>query len=81
MARLETESRHCRLSHQRAVLALGHLGGDRDPVLQAKRLPETLQTWRISSLGETWEDQGETVALRGCWRAANLQRRGTCRPR
>jgi len=33
--------------------------------LQAKRLPETLQTWRNSSLGETWEDQGETVAPEG----------------
>ena len=29
--------------------------------LEAKRLPETLQTWINTCLGETWEDRGETV--------------------
>lgn len=29
--------------------------------LKAKRLPETLQTWINTSLGETWEDKGETI--------------------
>lgn len=29
--------------------------------LRAKRLPETLQTWINTSLGETWEDRGETL--------------------
>lgn len=29
--------------------------------LKAKRLPETLQTWINTSLGETWEDAGETL--------------------
>lgn len=29
--------------------------------LDAKRLPETLKTWVNTSLGETWEEEGETV--------------------
>ncbi len=29
--------------------------------LRAKRFPETLQTWINTSLGETWEDKGETL--------------------
>jgi phage terminase large subunit GpA-like protein len=29
--------------------------------LKSKRLPETLQTWINTSLGETWEDAGETL--------------------
>ena len=29
--------------------------------LRAKRFPETLQTWINTALGETWEDQGETL--------------------
>lgn len=29
--------------------------------LEAKRLPETLKTWVNTSLGETWEEEGETV--------------------
>lgn len=29
--------------------------------LQAKRFPETLQTWINTALGETWEDKGETL--------------------
>lgn len=29
--------------------------------LEAKRLPETLQAWLNTSLGECWEDKGETV--------------------
>jgi phage terminase large subunit GpA-like protein len=29
--------------------------------LKAKRLPETLKTWVNTSLGETWEEAGETV--------------------
>lgn len=33
--------------------------------LRAKRLPETLQTWINTSLGETWEDSGETVEAVG----------------
>lgn len=33
--------------------------------LRAKRLPETLQTWINTSLGETWEDAGDTVASEG----------------
>ena len=33
--------------------------------LKAKRLPETLQTWINTSLGETWEDSGDTVEPRG----------------
>jgi phage terminase large subunit GpA-like protein len=33
--------------------------------LEAKRLPETLQTWINTSLGECWEDKGETVEATG----------------
>ena len=33
--------------------------------LKAKRLPETLQTWINTSLGETWEEKGETVEAAG----------------
>lgn len=33
--------------------------------LKAKRLPETLQTWINTSLGETWEDKGETLEPAG----------------
>ncbi len=33
--------------------------------LKAKRLPETLQTWINTSLGETWEDKGETIEAVG----------------
>jgi phage terminase large subunit GpA-like protein len=33
--------------------------------LEAKRLPETLQAWINTSLGETWEDRGETVEPTG----------------
>ena len=33
--------------------------------LKAKRLPETLQTWINTSLGETWEDKGETIEAAG----------------
>jgi phage terminase large subunit GpA-like protein len=33
--------------------------------LRAKRLPETLQTWINTSLGETWEDAGETLEPQG----------------
>lgn len=33
--------------------------------LQAKRLPETLQTWINTALGETWEDKGETLEPQG----------------
>jgi phage terminase large subunit GpA-like protein len=29
--------------------------------LEAKRLPETLQTWINTALGECWEDKGETL--------------------
>jgi phage terminase large subunit GpA-like protein len=29
--------------------------------LEAKRLPETLQTWINTALGETWEDKGEVL--------------------
>lgn len=29
--------------------------------LEAKRLPETLKTWVNTALGETWEDEGESV--------------------
>lgn len=29
--------------------------------VEAKQLPETLQTWVNTALGETWEEQGETV--------------------
>lgn len=33
--------------------------------LKAKRLPETLQTWINTSLGETWEDAGEKLEPAG----------------
>lgn len=33
--------------------------------LKAKRLPETMQTWINTSLGETWEDAGETLEPKG----------------
>jgi len=33
--------------------------------LKAKRLPETLQTWVNTSLGETWEDAGEKLEPAG----------------
>jgi len=33
--------------------------------LEAKRLPETLQTWINTALGETWEDRGETLEASG----------------
>lgn len=33
--------------------------------LTAKRLPETLQSWVNTSLGETWEDAGETLEAKG----------------
>lgn len=33
--------------------------------LEAKRLPETLQTWINTALGETWEDRGETLEPTG----------------
>ena len=33
--------------------------------LEAKRLPETFQTWINTSLGETWEDKGETIDAKG----------------
>ena len=33
--------------------------------LTAKRLPETLQTWINTSLGETWEDAGEKLEPEG----------------
>lgn len=33
--------------------------------LEAKRLPETLQTWINTALGETWEDSGEAVQPEG----------------
>jgi len=33
--------------------------------LKAKRLPETLQTWINTSLGETWEDTGEKIEAGG----------------
>lgn len=33
--------------------------------VQAKRFPETLQTWINTSLGETFEDRGESVAPQG----------------
>lgn len=33
--------------------------------LKAKRLPETLQTWINTSLGETWEDAGEKLEAQG----------------
>jgi phage terminase large subunit GpA-like protein len=33
--------------------------------LKAKRLPETLQTWINTSLGETWEEKGDTVDSAG----------------
>lgn len=33
--------------------------------LRAKRLPETLQTWINTSLGECWEDKGETLEAAG----------------
>ena len=33
--------------------------------LEAKDNPETLQTWVNTSLGETWEDEGETVENTG----------------
>ena len=33
--------------------------------LKAKRLPETLQTWINTSLGETWEDSGEKLEPQG----------------
>jgi len=33
--------------------------------VQAKRFPETLQTWINTSLGETYEDRGESVAPQG----------------
>lgn len=33
--------------------------------LEAKKLPETLQTWVNTALGQTWEDKGETVDKTG----------------
>ena len=33
--------------------------------VKAKRLPETLQTWINTSLGETWEDKGESLEPAG----------------
>jgi phage terminase large subunit GpA-like protein len=33
--------------------------------LESKKLPETLQTWINTSLGETWEDRGETLEPQG----------------
>lgn len=33
--------------------------------LEAKRLPETLQTWINTALGETWEDSGDSVKAEG----------------
>jgi phage terminase large subunit GpA-like protein len=33
--------------------------------LEAKKLPETLQTWVNTSLGECWEDRGETLEPQG----------------
>jgi phage terminase large subunit GpA-like protein len=33
--------------------------------LEAKRLPETLQTWTNTALGETWADQGDTIESAG----------------
>jgi phage terminase large subunit GpA-like protein len=33
--------------------------------LEAKRLPETLQTWINTALGETWEDSGDAVKPEG----------------
>jgi phage terminase large subunit GpA-like protein len=38
--------------------------------LRAKRLPETLQTWINTALGETWEEKGESIEAAGL-----LQRR------
>lgn len=32
-----------------------------DSFIKAKKLPETLQTWINTSLGETWEEKGETL--------------------
>jgi phage terminase large subunit GpA-like protein len=33
--------------------------------LEAKRLPETLQTWINTALGETWEDRGDSIEPKG----------------
>jgi phage terminase large subunit GpA-like protein len=33
--------------------------------LEAKRLPETLQAWTNMALGETWENQGDTIESAG----------------
>ena len=33
--------------------------------LKAKRLPETLQTWINTSLGETWEERGDSIEPTG----------------
>lgn len=33
--------------------------------LEAKRLPETLQTWINTALGESWEDSGDAVKAEG----------------
>ncbi len=33
----------------------------RDNFLEAKKFPETLKTWVNTSLGETWEEQGEGI--------------------
>jgi phage terminase large subunit GpA-like protein len=33
--------------------------------IEAKKLPETLQTWINTSLGETWEEKGDTPEAKG----------------
>lgn len=39
--------------------------GMAESFVRAKRLPETLQTWINTSLGETWEDAGEKLEPQG----------------
>jgi phage terminase large subunit GpA-like protein len=41
------------------------LGEMAESFLQAKKLPETFKTWINTSLGETWEEKGDTVEAGG----------------
>jgi phage terminase large subunit GpA-like protein len=42
--------------------------------LEAKKLPETLKTWINTSLGETWEEKGDTVEAAACSPGASRTR-------
>lgn len=51
-----------------------------DSFLKAKRLPETLQAWINTSLGECWEDKGETVEPVGLLKRREAYNEGSLPP-